>query len=275
VGIDYVTSSGFERRTLLASGRRTGPFASGVWKSFEPGLPRWAGGAREFAVKNISSWQPGSPFRPTFSPRDSARRMCSEKSAGRFLRGKRRASRAALRRFSAFWRSCRDDSSEITIASGDGSQNVFQRVPCLAADGHAVPSTDGGAYWTPEGYYDASVNGHTSSVGSEPRLEYVADFYRADQYSRRSNDRGGMGGGRASEAAESADRREAEKKPVKVHEFRRKIAATPGWRSCAAAGTGIEDGFTRVTARISTPRASSFKAKVLRTGWCNGAQTVQ
>ena len=72
------------------------------------------------------------------------------------------------------------------VAGSDGSRTAFQRVPAWQPLATLFVSSDSEwAYWTPEGYYDASVNGHTLFGWQVNRGLYaLPDFYRADQYQK-------------------------------------------------------------------------------------------
>lgn len=157
------------------------------------------------------------------------------------------------------------------VASGDGSRTAFQRVPAWQPLATLFASTDGQwAYWTPEGYYDASVNGHTLFGWQVNRgLHALPDFYRADQYQKTLERPAVMGRLLSAGSLQKALDEAAEVIPEKIHQvLPRKIAATPSVEILSPRpGTVIQEGSTRVTARISTPEVSKLvQARVFANG---------
>lgn len=158
-----------------------------------------------------------------------------------------------------------------TVAGRDGSRSVFQRVPAWQPLANLFAGASGEwAYWTPEGYYDASINGHTLFGWQVNRgLDALPDFYRADQYQQTLERPEVMSRLLAAGSLQEALDDAAQKVSVKLHEvLPQKIAATPRVEILSPRpGTVIQDGFTRVRARISTPQASKLvKARVFANG---------
>lgn len=157
------------------------------------------------------------------------------------------------------------------VAGSDGSRTAFQRVPAWQPLATLFVSSDSEwAYWTPEGYYDASVNGHTLFGWQVNRGLYaLPDFYRADQYQKTLERPAVMARLLSAGSLQKALDEAAEEIPERIHQvLPRKIAATPRVEILSPRpGTVIQQRSTRVTARISTPEVSKLvRARVFANG---------
>jgi hypothetical protein len=112
------------------------------------------------------------------------------------------------------------------------------------------------AFWTPEGYYDASANGHTLFGWQVNRgLRQLPDFYRADQYVKTLERPDVMQQLLPAGNLEDALRQAAVQPKVETHEvLPEHIAATPRVEILSPrAGELIREGLAKVTARIAVP----------------------
>ncbi len=119
-----------------------------------------------------------------------------------------------------------------------------------------VATTGEWAFWTPEGYYDASINGYRLFGWQVNRgLQTLPDFYRADQFYRQLERPDVLN--RLLPAGSLRDAFPAAAAPPKVelHEaLPEQIAATPQVTILTpAAGITVRDESTTVTARIKVP----------------------
>ncbi len=281
---DYVASVGVSSDgRYLASGSADGTVCLWSLESFENGtaaLGRWGA---QLAVKNnqlvATTVLPAGPlFAKGLREGDVLGEISWPVPAGENAQQSESQPEAIERRLEELpWMT----QVRFTITSGNGSRSVFQRVPAWQPIATLFASTDGEwAYWTPEGYYDASVNGHTLFGWQVNRgLNTLPDFYRADQYQQTLERPAVMGRLLSAGSLQKALDEAAEKAPAKLHEvLPQKIAATPRVEILSPRpGTVIEDGFTQVTARISTPQTSKLvKAKVFANGVvATERQTVQ
>ena len=124
--------------------------------------------------------RPGRPVVPQGPARGRRRR-------GHPLAGRAPSkSRAANRPRS--WRSCRRCPGRrrwfLSTRRNGARPAALPTPPRLAAAGDPVRRHDGEwAFWTPEGYYDASMNGYRLFGWQVNRgLQALPDFYRADQF---------------------------------------------------------------------------------------------
>ena len=126
------------------------------------------------------------------------------------------------------------------------------------------------AFWTPEGYYDASVNGYTLFGWQVNRgLQQLPDFYRADQYVKTLERPEVMQRLLAAGNLEEALRQAAVQPKVETQEvLPQHIAATPVIEILSPrAGELIREGSAKVTARIGVPAPGDLvRAKLYANG---------
>jgi len=138
-----------------------------------------------------------------------------------------------------------------------GVPRRFQLIPAWQALGSLFISQEREwAFWTPEGYYDASANGHTLFGWQVNRgLNLLPSFYRADQF-RRTLERPDvlrqlLVSGSLSSALRSA-KQAAVERPDQVLESQ--IAATPTISILTpSAGDVINNRSVKVRARVTLP----------------------
>ncbi|MGA2255498.1 MAG: hypothetical protein ABSG53_12605, partial [Thermoguttaceae bacterium] len=112
------------------------------------------------------------------------------------------------------------------------------------------------AFWTPEGYYDASLNGYRLFGWQVNRgLQKLPDFYRADQFYKELERPGVMERLLPAGSLDEALRQASVTPKVPTHEILgAEIAATPRVEILSpAAGVQISENTTRVQARIAMP----------------------
>jgi len=120
------------------------------------------------------------------------------------------------------------------------------------------------ACWTPEGFYDASMNGHRLFGWQVNRgLQALPDFYRADQYSQTLERPGVLNRLLPAGSLHEAFRRGAAPPKAGLEQaLPEQIAATPKVTILApAAGIVVREGSTLVKARITIPA----QRKLIRT----------
>ena len=136
-------------------------------------------------------------------------------------------------------------------------QPTFQLLPAWQPLATLFASETGEwAFWTPEGYYDASMNGYRLFGWQVNRgLQRLPDFYRADQFYKELERPGVMERLLPSGSLDEALRHASVTPKVPPHEvLRAKIAATPRVEILSpTAGIQIGENTTRVQARIAVP----------------------
>ena len=147
----------------------------------------------------------------------------------------------------------------------------FQRLPAWEPLATLFADTEREwAFWTPQGFYDASVNGHTLFGWQINRgLEVLPDFYRADQFRQRLERPDVMEKlltAGSLEAAFEEAAREPPEDPQQV--LGRQIAVTPRVKIVApSSGTSVRENVAKVTASIEVPSAGKLvSAKVYANG---------
>jgi len=134
---------------------------------------------------------------------------------------------------------------------------VFQLVPAWQPMATLFVDTNREwAFWTPEGYYDASANGHTLFGWQMNRgLQRLPDFYRADQYVKTLERPGVLQRLLPAGDLDAALRQAAVQPPAETQEIlSQHIAATPIIEIVSPrAGELIREGSIKVTARIAVP----------------------
>jgi len=126
------------------------------------------------------------------------------------------------------------------------------------------------ALWTPQGYYDASINGHTRFGWQINRgLERLPDFYRADQFRKKLERPDVMEQLLPAGSLEQAFEAARLAPPRESHEvLPEQIAATPRLEILSPRpGEVVPGNVTRLRARIVMPGAASMvQAKVFANG---------
>ncbi len=268
---DFVTSLGVSRDLrFLVSGSADGTII--VWSldglaAGDEGLGRWGG---EFAVQ------------------DGSLRVTALRSAGPLFRRGVRAGdvitgidwladgeKQTEKRPAEILKRLRDlpwMSQVVFHCSRNGNPRpAFQLVPAWQPLATLfVDSNREWAFWTPEGYYDASVNGHTMFGWQVNRgLQQLPDFYRADQYVKTLERPEVMQRLLPAGDLQEALRQAAVQPAVETQEILpRHIAATPVVEIVSPrAGDLIREGSIKVTARIGMPAPSELvRAKLFANG---------
>jgi WD40 repeat protein/uncharacterized caspase-like protein len=268
---DYVTSVGVSRDLrYLASGSADGTIRfwslAGLGQGRAP-LGRWGA---DFAVQGeqlvvTEIHEAGPLFRRGLRPGDVLEGI-------RWHDGQREQSEQQA---AAMLKRLQDLSWTKTVffetARNGAARPAFQRVPAWEPLATLFVCSDREwAFWTPEGYYDASVNGHTLFGWQVNRgLDALPDFYRADQFRRRLERPDVMRRLLPVGSLEGALQQAAVRPPAETHEILPKqIAATPRVEILSPRpGTLIQQTSTRVTARIKMPSAGHLlRAKVFANG---------
>ena len=126
------------------------------------------------------------------------------------------------------------------------------------------------AFWTPEGYYDASANGHTLFGWQMNRgLQHLPDFYRADQYVKTLERPAVLQRLLPAGDLDQALRQAAVQPPAETQEIlSQHIAATPVIEiGSPQPGALIREGSALVTARIAVPAPGALvRAKLFANG---------
>ena len=165
------------------------------------------------------------------------------------------------------------------FARGEKPLSPFQRLPAWQPLATLfVGATDEWAMFTPEGYYDASANGHTLFGWHVNRgLDKLPDFYRADQFRRRLERPELMErlleGGSVAEAFKLA----ALGAPAPADEaVQSQVAATPRIEILSpTAGTNVDTRSATVRARIEFPQERQLTdARVFANGVAAPGQRV-
>ncbi len=268
---DFVTSVGVSRDLrFLVSGSADGTII--VWSldglaEGEDGSGRWGG---EFAVQDdalrVTSLRPAGPlFRRGVRPGDVITEI-GWPAEGKTQTEKRPAE--ILNRLRDLpWM-----SQVVFHCSRNGNPRpAFQLVPAWQPLATLfVDSNREWAFWTPEGYYDASVNGHTLFGWQVNRgLQQLPDFYRADQYVKTLERPAVMQQLLPAGNLEEALRQAAVQPKVETQEILpQHIAATPVIEIVSPrAGELIREGSTTVTARIGVPAPRALvRAKLFANG---------
>jgi len=181
----------------------------------------------------------------------------SEKDPAAILRTLRRPPRATQLEF---------------VYSRDGvARPGFQLFPAWQPVATLFTSTDREwAFWTQEGYYDASVNGHTLFGWQVNRgVDSPPDFYRADQFRKRLERPRVMEQLLPAGSLPEAFRRAALQPPQKPEEtVSQQIAATPRVKILSPlSGALISNNLAKVTAKIEVPAVSKLvRARVYANG---------
>ena len=153
-------------------------------------------------------------------------------------------------------------------ARNGAAQPAFQLLPAWQPLATLFAAANGEwAFWTPAGYYDASMNGYRMFGWQVNRgLQRLPDYYRADQfYKELERPRVMERLLPAGSLRDALDRAAAENKPaapadelaqLPQHEvLPAQIAATPRVEILApAAGTIVRDRATKVKARVELPQ---------------------
>jgi WD40 repeat protein len=146
---------------------------------------------------------------------------------------------------------------EIHYARNGAKQPGFLLVPAWQPVASLlVGDTGEWAFWTPEGYYDASVNGDTLFGWQVNRgLQVLPDYYRADQFRARLEQPRVMERLLPAGSLEEAFRQAAFQPRVEPHEaLPRQIAATPRLTIVEPlCDVEVRGDTTRVLARIRVP----------------------
>lgn len=268
---DFVTSLGVSRDLrFLVSGSADGTII--VWSldgltGAEEGWGRWGG---EFAVQDdtlrVTSLRPAGPlFRRGVRPGDviTEIRWPAEGEA----QVEKRPAEILNRLRDLPWM-----SQVVFHCSRKGDPRpVFQLVPAWQPMATLFVDTNREwAFWTPEGYYDASVNGHTMFGWQVNRgLQQLPDFYRADQYVKTLERPEVMQRLLPAGDLQEALRQAAVQPAVETQEILpRHIAATPIVEIVSPrAGELIREGSIKVTARIGMPAPRALvRAKLFANG---------
>lgn len=268
---DFVTSVGVSRDLrFLVSGSADGTVI--VWS-----LDGWAEGAEvsgrwgaEFAVQDdalrVTALRPAGPlFRRGVRPGD----VITE------IRWPAEGEPQTEKRPAEILNRLRDlpwMTQVVFHSSRDGNPRpAFQLVPAWQPLATLfVDSNREWAFWTPEGYYDASVNGYTLFGWQVNRgLAQLPDFYRADQYVKTLERPAVMQQLLPAGSLEEALRQAAVQPKVETQEvLLQHIAATPVIEIVSPrAGELIREGSTTVTARIGVPAPRTLvRAKLFANG---------
>ncbi len=158
------------------------------------------------------------------------------------------------------------------ISRGGAARPPFQLLPAWQPLATLFVSTGGEwAFWTPEGYYDSSINGyHLFGWQVNRGLQALPDFYRADQFYKKLErpdviDRL-LPAGSLREAFRQA---KAAPPKTELHEvLPAQIAATPRVRILSpASGVTVEGNSTLVKAVVMVPADRKLvRAKVFANG---------
>jgi WD40 repeat protein len=148
---------------------------------------------------------------------------------------------------------------------------VFQLVPAWQPMATLFVDTNREwAFWTPEGYYDASANGHTLFGWQMNRgLQQLPDFYRADQYVKTLERPTVLQRLLPAGDLDEALRQAAVQPPAETQEIlSQHIAATPVIEIVSPQpGALIREGSAIVTARIAVPAPGALvRAKLFANG---------
>lgn len=168
---------------------------------------------------------------------------------------------------------------DFIVRRGERTLPPFPRLPAWQPLATLLISAhDEWALWTPEGYYDASTNGHTLFGWQVNRgLDRPPDFYRADQFRRRLERPEVLErlweAGSVSEAFRLAARGEA---PLGDAALRQQISATPRIDILAPlAGSVVNERSTQVRARIELPEHGELtETRVFASGVASRAPRI-
>lgn len=159
------------------------------------------------------------------------------------------------------------------------AQGAFQLLPAWQPLANLfVTAQREWAFWTPEGYYDASANGHTLFGWQVNRgLEAAPEFFRADQFRKRLERPDVLEHLLPQGSLERAFRQAAIEPPKRPDQaVEQQIAVTPRVSILSPlAGESVERGTATVRARIKLPGTSKLaRAKVFANGVVAAQQRV-